>query len=745
MLFPTPQSIQEEAFLQANTPDTRSGGRKGGASAIARTPSSATVPPTPLSAVPSTPIVASHSAKRLKMSISGAEIQQFESKVIAATAPPMYLETVENLGESQQLIDALTDPLHRGKHPSPKTRKRTVAELAADERIAAQEQSFMLIMDEKANVSGKAGNKDDDGNAPFEPNFETFNAIQQIKAQHDERSLHQQRHDAEQKRLELERNNAQRIRMEREHQQRAKLEKEREHEKFRLAQQRQKEIQAARMMRQQQTLAAQAAQQAQMANAQTMPLQNGYPPVNSSPVVRTATPHSNGSPVIGNVGVQGGVAMQPTSSGQGSSPARPPSSAQHGHPAAGGVHMVHNRSRQQIPSRTGTPQMGGTPNMPNATPNIPHSTPNLQQGIPTPRVTQGSPNAAMSAGPNGSMMNPQRIAAAAAQMNVTPEQFTIMMAQRNKRNEFYNQQNHIVQANQQGTAHQLQQNGQMSQANMQQAMAAQQQHNNIMQEQRRRAEAVRLQQQQQQQAAAMAALPNGHPAAASPNPSMNPQQPQQPQPPNQPPQQPRPMAPNAAAGQAGQNALAPLQQHLAARIFPQIANQAAQSLGLANANLLNAQQIKECKAKALELALAEANKMRLEQGRRQAMQNQAQNINMYRSGLGGMMRQQQQQQGQGGGMVGGAGGGEQVMGAGTGGMGGAGGNQMQQMVQNMKDNGIPQDQILRFMQQQQQQQQQQMQRMPSQQQMHQQHASALQSMQGMNNMGGMGMGNGNMG
>ena len=761
VLFPTPQSLQEETFLQANSVDNKSGNRKAAASSIARTPSSATVPPTPLSAVPSTPVVMSHAAKRQKMSISGPEIQQFEAKITAATAAPMCLDLVQDIVESQALIDSLTDPLHHGKHPSPKTRKRTVAELAADERIAAQEQAFMLIMDEKANFAGKAANNDDDGTAPFEPSFEAFNAIQQIKKQHEERSQHALRHEAEQKRIELEKNNARRLQMERDNQQRARLEKEREHEKFRLAQQRQKELRAANIIKQQtlaaQTAAAQAAAAQQMANAQQIPMQNGYPPVNSSPVIRTGTPHSSNSPLIGNVGASGSAAMQATSSGQGSSPARPSSSAPHGHPSAGGIQMVHNRSRQQHPSRSGTPQTAGTPNMPNATPNIPHSTPNLQQGTPNSRGGQGSPNATFPAGPNGNMMNPQQVAAAAASMGVTPEHFSTMMQQRDRQHNFFNQQNSIVQANQLGTtAHQMQQ-GSISQASMQSAMQQQ----SMIQEQRRRAEAIRLQHQRQQ--AAMASLQNSQ-NAASPNPSMAPQQP------NQPPQN-RPMMPNGG-GQPNPSNIGAMQNQLATRAYMQFANQMAANLGFQSPEQLNAQQRQTCKTKAIEYSISELQKQRLNQNRRVGPQGQnPSQLQSYSNGLGGMMRQQQlqqqqqqggnsqpgqpsQQQGQQQQQQGQAAGMNMNLGGGAGGGGGgpagqAGTNQMahmQQMVASMTANGMSKEQIMQIIHQQQQQGRA-MQHQPpqqlQQQQMNAQHAASLQSMQSMNNMGGMGMGMGN--
>ena len=83
------------------------------------------------------------------MSISGIEVMDFESKIITANAAPLFLEPAQSLEEAQEIIEKLTDPLHREDYPAPKSRKRTVAELAADEAQAASDQAFMLIMDER--------------------------------------------------------------------------------------------------------------------------------------------------------------------------------------------------------------------------------------------------------------------------------------------------------------------------------------------------------------------------------------------------------------------------------------------------------------------------------------------------------------------------------------------------------------------------------------------------------------------
>ncbi|KAL9103867.1 MAG: hypothetical protein Q9163_001145 [Psora crenata] len=472
VLFPTPLSMQEETSIQANTTDSRPGNRRTQGTNAPRTPASATttVPSTPLSAIPPTPFVSGPPAKRQKMSINGAEIQGFESKIITATAPPLFLDPVNSLQEAHNVLESLTDPLHREKHPSRKTRKRTVAELAADERIAAQEQAFMLTMDERAGPNlVKATSSDEAGTSSFQPRFERFNAIQQIKAQHEEqaRQLAQQkqRHEVEVKQREAQAKQ-QRERM-------AQADKERHTHAQMLTMQKQRD-RAAQLRQHQQALAH---------NQGNGVMPNGFSQTqHSSPIIRDSTPQSNASPVVGNMMVSqaGGAPMQATSSGQGSSPGRPTSSMQHGHPAAGGVAMVHQRSRQHNTSRTATPQMSGTPHMSHATPSMPHGTPIIGVSTPTSHVPHGSPQNVMhNSSTNQHLVPNQRINGLSSS-----EQYQEMLY-RGQHHTFQPQQHKIQQ--QQRPARQTQQpspNAQMSQDgtqmhHMQQITAAQQAGQNL--------------------------------------------------------------------------------------------------------------------------------------------------------------------------------------------------------------------------------------------------------------------------
>ena len=483
--------------------------------------------------MPQTPVGSGPAAKKQKMSISGPELHEFESKAIHATSAPLFLEPVDDLAQAHELLDKLTDDLHREKHPAPKTRKRTVAELAEEERIAAQEQAFMLIMDEKAGNTlppGKPAGNDAAGTVSFEPSFESFNALAQIKSRHEERlrlAAQQRQRDEDEGKLKLEiakQNKAQQERAEKE-------------EKARMVAQNQRRQQLqTQQMREQERMAQARAQQIASQNAMNQ-VSNGVQPNGfshaqlSSPVIRNGTPHSNASPVIGGMmGSQaGGVPMQPTSSGQGGSPPRPPSAAQHGHPPAGGIRMVQQGSRQQHPSRTSTPQMNGTPNMAQATPHIPHSTPIMNQGTPTSRMSHGSP-------PNMGQ-NPNMTMVANGQMGpnvqrMTQEQLQIFQHQQQQhrqREQYFAQQRH------------MQANGLLNPA---------QQHQLAMQQQQHRNEQQMMRIQSAQAAAAQAAamnnggqgqpgnMPNGSSPARPQHPNKPPQNPQQ----QQPSAQPRPIA-----------------------------------------------------------------------------------------------------------------------------------------------------------------------------------------------------------
>lgn len=355
-----------------------------------------------------------HPAKRQKTMVDPADLPECEARLTRATAPPLFLDPVDSLEAAQDLLKFMESPLHRDPPPSPKRRKRTVAELAADEAMAAEEERFMLIMDERlepttsATAGGSKSAVDDAAGAmPFEPRFSRFKTLENIRIQHDEKAK-------------------------REHEMKVKQDmakrqqQEQERERRRLLEQRQAEEHAKEEARRQQLAAQQAQAQlaAQQHNRQVMAQANGvsHGP-QTSPVVRNQTPHNVSSPMAGNA-MQGGVPMSMTSSGQGAgSPPRPPSALQHAHPNMMSHPMAASRS-QQGPSRHGTPQMNqGTPAMTQATPIMRNVT-------PSQRMNHGSPNHTMAQTPgmNQAVMGTPHMG---GPMGLTPQQQQqILMHQR---------------------------------------------------------------------------------------------------------------------------------------------------------------------------------------------------------------------------------------------------------------------------------------------------------------------------
>lgn len=387
-LRPTALSQHQDVIIDSMTPDPRSVNRK--QSQVApRAPgsSSAGAPPTPLSAIPPTPLLPP--AKKQKMKVEPKDLLDYEARIVNATAPPLWLDPVNTVEEADQLLEFMRDPFHDEEPPSPKGRKRTVAELAADEAIAKEEERFMLIMDERLAAgtgAGGAGANAGDGQAGvplFLPRFEKFNTLERIKQQHNE-----------QKKLELEK------KVQADAAKRAQADQE--------AEQKRREMQAqearARQMRAQQQMAA---QQMQRAQQQAVQQQQGMPQVNgtlsaiqhqqqilqasqaqrSSPIIKSAmSPPLNSSPIITNMSQAGhSVPMNVTSSAQGGSPPRPGSALQHGHP---GVQMARQAS-QQARSQQGTPQM------PQATPSMRQATPIMRSNTPSQRVNVSSPHGSM--------------------------------------------------------------------------------------------------------------------------------------------------------------------------------------------------------------------------------------------------------------------------------------------------------------------------------------------------------------
>ncbi|KAF2265185.1 hypothetical protein CC78DRAFT_567762 [Lojkania enalia] len=412
VLFPTPQSHMVDLQLLATTPvpDLQTYRKmQAQGKAVGN-------PPTPLTAVPPTPTLPTgRSPKRQKMVIDETNAHEFESVVLDAICPKLYLEPTKTLEESTALIQAMTHPNNQNSPPTRKTRKRTTAELAADEAEAADLQRFMLAGDEFQAVKTAAATGGDEAQPAVRAgaNFQTFSrfkTLAHIKVQHEEREREKREEEARQAQLK------------RQAQAEAEAQKRRELEASRHAEQNQAMMQQRQeqMLRQQQQQAAlqqeqamRAASQAQqMANApaaQATP-QSATQPQFSSPVGRQNTPMVS-SPMVAahSSHPMGGTPMAATASNHGAgSPPRPPSAVSH-HP----VNMARTASQQHnLLSRTGTPQVPqGTPVMGTAMParNVSATPqPRLNQGSPTVPIQGGTP-IMMQTSHNASGMTPEQI------------------------------------------------------------------------------------------------------------------------------------------------------------------------------------------------------------------------------------------------------------------------------------------------------------------------------------------------
>ena len=456
-LRPTALSKHMDLVIDSMTPDPKAVNRRQSqAYPTARTPSSSMPPPTPLSAVPSTPSVErGPPTKKLKMKIESKDLLDYEARIVNSTAPPLFLDTLNSLDEAQNLLEFLKDPWHDEPPPSPKGRKRTIAELAADDALAKEQERFMLIMDERnigSSATANATNADGPAAATlFQPRFEKFNALENIKSQH-----------AENKRLEEERKAVQ-DHQRRNHQREEEARRVRAHEQQQQQHQQQQRMEETRrqQMAQLQMSQRHAGMQAVVATTGQQQQQPGTNHINgisavppnmqnhmghvsqaqrSSPVVRTSTPHANSSPLVGHVSHPSqSVSMAPTSSNQGAagSPPRPESGMQHGHP---GVAMTRGPSGQG-PSRHGTPQIS------QGTPAMRHSTPVVRQVTPTSRMNNASPHVGMVAQTphmsQGGMMNGVNGMSGIAAQNA------VMGANRQQ------QQHQLQNFNQAGNAHTL--------------------------------------------------------------------------------------------------------------------------------------------------------------------------------------------------------------------------------------------------------------------------------------------------
>ena len=484
-LRPTILSRHMDLVIDAMTPDPKSlNRRQSQANVNSRAPGSG-APQTPISGMPSTPSSERPPPlKKQKLKIDPKDMIEYEGRVVNATAPPLHLDTVESLEEAQTLIHMLQDPLHDQRPPSPKSRKRTVAELAAEDAHAKEQERFMLVMDERtAGTSGAANAGAVDGQAAaalFQPRFEKFNALDNIKREITERKQREKDRQLQ----EDENRRGQQERMQEEEKKRIMMQRNQE---ARMLRGRQHEMAAAIAAQQPQT---QPPQNAQRPSSQQV---NGIPPnmqaqviavqQRGSPIIRQGTPHAASSPVVTSAG-QGGVPMAVSGSQQGhGSPPRPNSAVQHGHPS---VPMARAPSGPGH-SRNGTPQMAhGTPAQRNATPI-------MRQNTPAQPVTHASPHVATpQMMPAGMMPGVQGQMPNGVHRQLNPQQIAQMQQQRHA------MQQHAAAQAQQAAMQQQMANGTPQMAQAQVAHMQAQQHAE-RQAAIARQQAIQQQQQQQQQ------------------------------------------------------------------------------------------------------------------------------------------------------------------------------------------------------------------------------------------------------
>lgn len=345
------------------------------------------------------------------MALEEPDYYQFQADVLLATEPPLYLEPVKNPQEAQRVLEMLRHPLHSDPPPSPKTRKRTTAELAADDAQAAEAERRMLIMDErKATVQGAA---DTAGNSQA-LGLNKFKTLQMVREKLDEaeRQKKEEQEQAQaQRRQEEAAASAAQAQKQAQAEQQRKLMNQRQH----LARQQQMKAQQMQHALMGQNHAH--PQQNNMMNQQQNNFQHPASVAQSSPVVRQQTPMMNSSPMV----AQNGFPMAATSSQQAGSPPRPTSAAM----PNPNVAMARQVSQQQHGSQNGTPRMAqGTPNM---------AAMQNRQMNQTPRMPQASPAPGTPAVGNINMGNmPMQTP---GQGGMTADQFAMLQARQQMQNQ----------------------------------------------------------------------------------------------------------------------------------------------------------------------------------------------------------------------------------------------------------------------------------------------------------------------
>ncbi|QIW96233.1 hypothetical protein AMS68_001751 [Peltaster fructicola] len=377
VLHPTAQTQHEEMLILAKTPITELRKKKGADGVVsatsAATPQSA-LPPTPTSAGPR-----AGGAATQKMALTQDELYSFQAEMMIATNPPLYLKPAKDAAEADAILDMLAHPLHSAKPPAIKERKRTTAEMAADDAQAAETERRMLIFDERlgpmARTGAGAGNSDNQAAAALGfSRFKTIDVVKQKLAEAERIKKEEESRQVQEKRQQEEQAAQQQKLLAQKKLQESNFQEQARRQQQQLLFQRQQQQEALAKMNGQ-------SQQSGMLPNHGHGLQQNFQQNTSqnqaSPIVAQQTPlmpHS--SPMVS----QNGFNMMANMSQGAASPPRPPSAAM-----PNGVGMVRGPSQQTHNSLTNTPLMGqgGTPSLANAVPN--------RQMSQTPRLGPSSP------------------------------------------------------------------------------------------------------------------------------------------------------------------------------------------------------------------------------------------------------------------------------------------------------------------------------------------------------------------
>lgn len=411
VLHPTQLSQYIDIAIKATTPAENTNKRRESSQYDAPLSANGVRPQTPMLAIPSTPNMAmdpppAKRQKREKMEIDVKNVYPVESQITLAITAPLFLEPTRDARDTIALFEALSHPDHSEPMPSPMMRKKTVAEMEAEDSAAQIEEQYMLTLDERYSAAaGGAAGADVDGpvgGSSFEPRFEKFKALERIKvevANNKRAEKAAQAEAAKKQQLEQEakeKSKQEEVKRNVEEQRQNAL---RQHQQQQLAnQQAQRQALLQRQMQQAQQQKAMQAASAHGHPQPNMGVPNGVPGMNpqqarfmqqnqiaqqaASPVPRNATPQNMSSPMVGQ---NMGVPMQTSTSSMGGSPPRPGSVVP---PASQMSPQMAQAMRPQ--SSQQSHGGGGTPRLTNGTPNMAHNIPMANQ---TPRMTQPSPRA----------------------------------------------------------------------------------------------------------------------------------------------------------------------------------------------------------------------------------------------------------------------------------------------------------------------------------------------------------------